>query len=78
MKNRHRIPIYQAIDIFGNRYELGDEGITSMSYYEGDEGTSDYIVVDFENNKSAVIWSFASFVTETSSIRNLLGESYEL
>lgn len=78
MKNRHRVPIYQAIDIFGNRYELGDEGITSMSYYEGDAGTPDYIIVDFENDTSAVIWSFASFVAKTSNVRTLLGESYEL
>ena len=68
---RNKILISQAIDLFGNRYEITDESITGMTYYEGSEGISDYIAINFYNGQSAVIWNFTSFVAE---VKRLLQE----
>lgn len=71
---RNKISISQAIDLFGNRYEIEDEGVIGMNYYEGNEGMSDYIVIDFENGQSAVVWHFTSFVAESTEVKKLLDE----
>jgi hypothetical protein len=62
---RNKILISQAIDLFGNRYEITDEG---------SEGMSDYIVIDFDNGQSAIIWHFTSFVADSREVKRLLQE----